>query len=109
MKASSELNDIENITTAIIQLQHQDKPLPPLWQTEEMKTCTTEAAKMDLRYGLSIPGYLPSTGHMFSEPVGQLDPESTLIDQVRHDCGALMIGSTKKGTGSFLNARQRAI
>lgn len=94
MKASSELNDIENIPTAIIQLQHQDKPLPPLWQTEEMKTCTTETAKMDLQDDLSTPIYLPSTGDTFSEPVGQLDPESTLIDQVRHDCGALMKGST---------------
>lgn len=94
MKASSELNDIENITTAIIQLQHQDQPLPPLWQTEEMKTCTSETAKMDLQDDLLSPSYLPSTGDMFSEPVGQLDPESTLIDQVRHDCGALKNGST---------------
>lgn len=32
------------------------------------------------------------TGDLFGEPVGQLDPESTLIDQVRHDSGALMNG-----------------
>lgn len=75
--------------------------------------CTTEKAKMNLQDHLSTPISLPSTGDMFSEPVGQLDPESTLIDQVRHDCGALMDSSTlmmtKMGTCSFLKARQKAI
>lgn len=59
IKASSELNDIENITTTIILLKHQDKPLPPLWQTVEEKTCTTETTTMDLRDDLSTPIHLP--------------------------------------------------
>lgn len=59
IKASSELNDIENITTTVILLEHQDKPLAPLWQTLEKRMCTTETTTMDLQDDLSTPTNLP--------------------------------------------------